>query len=189
MLGPTCLARVILGMVVSTRLTAGVATAQTPNPQAAGGPAAAVVTAGVTVGDVVHVTDATGATIKGRLAALPSDALEVRINGSVRRVAASQVRRIRWQQRDSVLTGVLVGAAIGAVPGIYWLIADPNECAGLCPEEYALVAAGAAIGGLVDRAMKRKVTVYSAESPRGMSVAVVPLAAPRRMGVQVGLRF
>lgn len=189
MLGPTCLARVILGIVVATHLAGGVATAQTPNPQAAGGPAAAVVRAGVTVGDIVHVTDATGATIKGRLAALPSDALEVRINGDVRRVAASQVRRIQWQQRDSVLTGVLVGAAIGAVPGIYWLLADPNECTGLCPEEYALIAAGAAIGGLVDRAITRKVIVYSAESPRGMSVAVVPLAARRRIGVQVGLRF
>jgi hypothetical protein len=33
---------------------------------------------------------------------------------------------------DAVLNGTLIGAGIGAIPGIYWLIADPNECAGLC---------------------------------------------------------
>ncbi len=191
MLAPTCLCRLLLGTVVATRLAGGVASAQTPDRQPATGPLAAVAHAGVPVGDVVIVTDTAGATIKGPLAAVSSDTVEVRIKADVRRVPAAEVRRIQWQRRDSSLTGVLIGAAIGAVPGIYWLVADPNECTGLCPEEYALIAAGAAIGGLVDRAVTRKVTVYSTQSPRGagISVAIAPLVGPHRKGVRVGLRF
>ena len=191
MLAPTCRAlRSICAIVIASVLSAAVTSAQTADQSAISRPASAVIKAGMTVGDVVHVTDATGGTIKGRLAALPADALEVRIDGDVRRVPASQVRRIQWQKRDSALTGVVVGAAIGAVPGIYWLIADPNECTGLCPEEYALIAAGATIGGLVDRAIRKKITVYSAESGGGgFSVAIAPIATRYRKGVQVGLRF
>jgi hypothetical protein len=92
----------------------------------------------VPVGDVVYVTDAAGITIKGKLAALTDDSVQVDIGADIRSVAAGQVRHIQWQQPDSPLTGVLIGAAGGATPGIYWLAVDPNECIGMCPEEYGL---------------------------------------------------
>jgi hypothetical protein len=56
---------------------------------------------------------------------------------------------------------------------MYWLAADPNECSGMCPEEYALIAIGAVAGGPIDHAIKRKVTAYSAESPSGRAKSVV----------------
>jgi hypothetical protein len=109
----------------------------------------------------------------------------------MRSVATADVRRLQWQQPDSPLTGVLIGAAIGATPGIYWLIADPNECTGLCPEEYALIAVGAVIGGVIDRAITRKVTVYAVEVPSGraMSVRIGPLVGRDRKGVRVSVKF
>ena len=145
----------------------------------------------VPIGDVVHVTDMAGATLKGKLTAVTGDAVQLKVRSEVRSVATADVRRIQWQQPDSPLTGVLIGAAIGATPGIYWLIADPNECSGMCPEEYALIAVGAVLGGVIDRAITRKVTVYAAEvsSGRAMNVTIGPLVMRGRKGVSVSVTF
>jgi len=92
---------------------------------------------------------------------------------------------------DSLLNGILIGAAVGAVPGIYWLVADPNECTGMCAEEYALIGIGALVGGLIDRAITRKATVYSTEGPSGRArtVHIGALAMRNRKGVRVAIRF
>ena len=120
----------------------------------------AALKARVPIGSDVHVTDSSGATMKGRLAGVADDMVQVSVGAGVRGVATADVRRIQWQQHDSPFTGVLIGAGIGAIPGIYWLAADPNECAGMCPEEYGFITIGAVVGGLLDHAIKRKVTVY-----------------------------
>jgi hypothetical protein len=168
-----------------------VASAQLPEKSSVTAASLADAVARVPIGDVVHVTDTTGATLKGKLAAIADDAVQLKVRAEVRSVATTDVRRVQWQQPDSPLTGVLIGAAIGAAPGIYWLIADPNECTGLCPEDYALIAVGAAIGGVIDRAITRKVTVYAAEAPSGraMNVRIGPLVARDRKGVRVSVRF
>ena len=150
-----------------------------------------VVKGRVPVGDVIYVTDTTGTTIKGKLAELTDDTVELKTEGDVRSFAATEVRRIQWQQPDSQLTGVLIGAAVGAIPGIYWLAADPNECSGMCPEEYALIAIGAVVGGLIDHAITSRVTVYGAgtSSGRARNVTIGPLVMRHRNGVQVALNF
>jgi len=145
----------------------------------------------VPAGEVVYVTDMKGVTIKGRLAAVVDDAVRLNIANDTRTIAATNIGRIQWQKPDSPLTGVLIGGAIGAIPGIYWLIADPNECTGMCPEDYASIATGATIGWLIDRSLHKKVTVYTA-GPTGThspGVIVAPLATRDRKGVQVAVRF
>jgi hypothetical protein len=94
-------------------------------------------------------------------------------------------------QRDSLLNGILIGAGVGAIPGVYWLIADPNECTGLCPEDYAAIAVGAVVGGLIDRAITRKVTAYGpgASSRSARHLLVRPLVGRKRSGVQLAFRF
>jgi len=154
-------------------------------------PSLAEVRARVSIGDVVYVTDTTGSTIRGKLAVVTDDTLQVQVRDGVRSIAAAEVRRIQWQQPDSPLTGVLLGAAAGAIPGVYWLVVDPNECRGMCPEEYALIAVGAVIGGLIDRAITKKVTVYAAGTPshHERSVRIGPLVGHARKGVQVAVIF
>ena len=92
---------------------------------------------------------------------------------------------------DSPLNGILIGAGIGAIPGIYWLVVDPNECTGLCPEDYAAIAVGAVLGGLIDRAVTRKVTMYEAGASSSSSrrLLIGPLVGRKRSGVQLALRF
>jgi len=83
----------------------------------------------------------------------------------------------------------LIGSAIGAIPGIYWLIADPNECTGLCPEDYVAIGVGAIVGGLIDRAIKKKVTVYDSASRRSTKLTVSPILVRERKGLQVAVTF
>jgi hypothetical protein len=115
--------------------TGGTASAQTPDkPRLTSLSAAA--TARVPIGSVVEVTDARGKTISGKLTSLPDDGVRVNVGGKLLTVAAADVQRVKWHQADSRLNGLLIAAGIGAAPGVYWLLADPNECTGLCPEEY-----------------------------------------------------
>lgn len=170
--------------------TAGATAAQTPDSSSIAASLAAVKER-VPVGSDVYVTDSTGATIKGRLDELTASTMRIRVRAEIRSVATSDILRIQWQQPDSLLSGVLIGAGIGAIPGPYWLAVDPNECHGMCPEEYALVAAGAVIGGLIDHHIKRKVTVYERRpvGTRTTSLTIHPLFTRGRIGGHVVLNF
>jgi hypothetical protein len=168
---------------------ATLAVAQEVDPRPAT-PRDALEQAGVAVGDAVSVRDARGDTITGRLAAATDVAVEVRAGAGLRRVAAVDVRRIEWRKPDPPFRGILIGAALGSIPGLYWLAADPNECRGLCPEEYAFIGIGAVVGGLIDRAIRKQVTVYSAASrAEAAPISVRARLAPDRHGLAIVIRF
>jgi hypothetical protein len=149
------------------------------------------VRATVPAGGVVHVTDIRGRTLTGVLGSVASDVVQVIVEGETRAVFAGEVQRIRWRQQDPWVTGAMIGAGIGAIPGIYYLIDDPTECAGMCPEEYALVGIGALVGALADKAITKKVTVYEKGAKGGASgsVALTALLTGARRGVQFTVRF
>jgi hypothetical protein len=178
----------VLSLIAFASLS-GNAKAQTTGGSASSG--ILDVKARVPPGEVVYVTDIDGITVRATLAGVSSDVIEIIVNGQMRNVAADQVRRVQWQPRDSPLTGALIGAGIGAIPGIYYLVADPNECAGMCPQEYALIGIGALVGGLVDWAVKEKVTVYERPTVSGIGrkLLIAPVITPNRRVVQVALRF
>ena len=166
-------ARLVAAATAAFVLTARLVSAQPPDSPAAGDPPLSSVAAHVPAGAVVVVTGASAGVVKGALAAVSSGAIELRTRSGPRTIAAADVRRIQWQQTDSLWNGTLIGAGIGAIPGIYWLLADPNECAGLCAEDYVAIGVGAVVGALVDRAIKRRVTVYVSPGARaGLQVAV-----------------
>jgi hypothetical protein len=183
--------RVIALAMTASGWAVGIASAQTAHQPQMTTQTLSGIKARVPVGDVVYVTDTTGTTIKGRLTALTDEAVHVKVRAGVRGVAAADVRRIQWQQPDSPLTGALIGAGVGAIPGIYWLAVDPNECTGMCPEEYAFIAVGAVVGALIDRAIKRKMTVYSAAASRdgAKSFVIGPLVTRDHKGVQIAVKF
>jgi hypothetical protein len=170
---------------------AAIAGAQPVPPAATTTSTWAAVADRLAAGDRVYVTDTAGTTTAGSLTAVTDAALEVKVGRGIRSLAASDVRRIQMRQPDSALDGALFGAGAGALPGIYWLVADPNECTGLCPEEWAAIAFGAVVGGLIDRAITRKVTVYEAGVPRSSTrrLLIGPLGGRQRSGVQLAFRF
>jgi len=140
-------------------------------------------------GEIVYVTDAAGTTVRGKLTDITNDVVQLRVNATTRDIRAGDVTRVQWEKRDSPLNGVLIGAAVGSIHGIYWLIVDPNECTGFCAEDYVAVGVGALVGGLIDRAIKKKVTVYDATSGRPAKLTVLPLLARDRRGLQVAVTF
>ena len=179
----------VLSAVASALLLGNVAAQTTDTPVSS---AMLDVKARVPAGEVVYVTDTRGGTIKGRLDQVTGDAIALIVNGEPHTVAAGQLQRIQWRQRDSWLTGALVGAGLGAIPGIYYFVTDPNECAGPCPEEYALIGIGTLVGGLVDWAVKKKVTVYERPVEGGVSwdlLLASPVSTRRHGALQVTLRF
>jgi hypothetical protein len=154
-------------------------------------PSLLAVKATVPADGVIDVLNLQGKTITGVLGNVTSEAIELTVRRERRTVLARDVRRIRWRQPDSWVTGAVIGGGIGAIPGIYYLISDPNECAGLCPEEYALVGIGALVGALVDKAITKKITVYEHPAARGAadSPTLTPVLRGPRRGVQVTVRF
>lgn len=105
--------------------------------------------------------------------------------------AAAQPPTTTSQQPDSLLNGILIGAGVGAIPGIYWLVADPNECTGLCAEDYVAIGVGAVVGGLIDRAITRKVIVNEAGTSGSSTrhLLIRPFVGRKQSGVQLALRF
>jgi hypothetical protein len=182
------LAGVLAALVWIGRGTASAQAANTP-----GVPSTSLAAAATRVpsGDTVQVIDTRGAAIRGTLTAITEDGVRLRVGGSVIDLAAVDVQRVQWYQADSWLNGALIGAGIGAAPGIYWLVADPNECTGLCPEDYAVIGLGAALGALIDGLIKRTVTVYdvSGSSRHRARVVLAPILTGTRKGVQAGLTF
>lgn len=173
---------------VRRTLLAGVATIAWACPDAEAQPSPTdAVNLSVRPGQVIHVTDVRGRTVKGRLAEARPDVIRLVVGQQDASIAAPDVQRVVWEKPDSSLNGLLIGAAVGAIPGIYYLIADPNECTGMCPEEYGLIAVGAAVGWFVDRAVRRKVMVFQAKE-RG-STAVVPFGSGRRVGLGLTITF
>jgi hypothetical protein len=182
------LLRTFVVFVLSTIVLNAVAveaSAQAPDPQTS----LAAVNGQIPPGEVIYVTDVTGATIRGKLAEITNDAVKVRVSATVRNVRAADVSRIQWEKQDSPLTGVLIGAGIGAIHGIYWLVADPNECTGLCAEDYVAIGVGALVGGLIDRAIKKKVTAYDTAEQKSRKVTISPFLIRDRRGLQLALTF
>ena len=143
----------------------------------------------VPAGEVVYVTDTAGTTVRGTLMGISNDVVELRINATTRDIRANDVARIQWQKRDSVLNGIVIGGVVGAIPGIYWLIADPNECTGLCAEDYVAIGVGVLVGAFVDRAIKKKVTVYDSAARRSTKLTVSPILGRERTGLRVAVTF
>jgi len=170
-------------------VASGIASAQALQPRCAPASRLADVSECVPHGSVVVVSEKSGGIVKGTLAAAMDDALELEVLGDRRRIAADAIERVQWQHADSLLNGVLIGAGVGAIHGIYWLAADPNECRGLCSEDYVLIAAGAAVGALVDRAFHRLVTVYSARAAYQGVATSAGAHRPRQAGIRFVLRF
>ena len=137
------------------------------------------------------VLDASGTVTRGKLSAIVPGELSLDVGGSVRRWTEADVRQIRHRVNDSVLNGVIIGAAIGA--GLPALMYFDNECRG-DPACAAAVARGAAIGalagGIVDALIRPNRLIYQHPSiAGGRHVHLIVPALPWRAGAQLCVDF
>ena len=128
-------------------------------------------------GDTVYVLDAAAREITGVFGKVSDSAITLMVNGELRDIPFSEVRRITRRGGDPIWNGMLIGAGVGAVGG--------------SPAGGAVAAAGAviygAIGAILDWAIPGRVVVYRAAA--GQSVMVAPFLGDGRRGVRVSIGF
>ena len=144
-------------------------------------------------GDRVVVVDASGGTIKGRISELDGSTLSIKSGDRERRFREDDVEVIRQRDHDSVLNGVLIGAAVGAGLGLV----SELSCGAMdeyCPYT-GIVTIGGAIwgtfaGATIDLLNRTSRDVFRrAPNPASKSLTVAPLVARRGAGAQVAVRW
>lgn len=144
-------------------------------------------------GATILVTDSGGHEARGRLRELSERSLTLLVNGEPRSFSPADVRLIEERTADSLWNGLLIGAAAGAVPALYWRFADPNECGNsICGDDLVRgMIPGAALGLAIDAAIRKKVIVYRATStPSTRNIlTIVPMVADRRTGFALVVAF
>jgi len=146
----------------------------------------------ISLNQPVHVTDAWGYRIKGRLVDLRPGSL-VLMQGSQRmELREAEVNRI--QRGDTVLDGLLLGlgggvAAAAFAPHLFCDMPDP-ECAAIVYLAIGLpaIAGGTVAGALIDAAVKK--TVFRFAGAQGtVRIHVSPVLDGRRAGALATIRF
>ncbi len=145
----------------------------------------------VAPGDDLTIFHPSGATTRGKLSAITPQELIVDVGGDVRRLGPTDIRAIRRRGTDSIVNGILIGAAIGTVLGSLNYL--DNECRGDagCAAGLALGAAVCAgAGGLVDALIRPSQLIYE-RAPTGATRLVRPALVSQgwRAAVQVSVRF
>jgi hypothetical protein len=141
-------------------------------------------------GDRVIVTDAHQQTITGRLEELSGASMRILADGRHRELAFDDVLRIERRTPDSLLNGLLIGAAIGGALFLKYY-SDNALCQNDCQfvsGALGMVGMGAGAGIGLDALVVRKETVFEQPPPtrqRGHGAR----AAPDRAGWSVALRF
>jgi hypothetical protein len=147
----------------------------------------------VQFGGTLFVTDAADLEVSGKLSELSDESLDLLVDGKLQQFVQGHVKVIKRRQPDSLWNGLLIGAAAGAVPAVYWLFADPNECAAsICMDDLVIgVIPGAVIGLAIDLAVQKKVIVYRrpSQSSKGPALTVTPLVAQHRTGIGLTIFF
>jgi hypothetical protein len=130
-------------------------------------------------GDTVHVLDHESREITGVFGKRSDSAITLLVNGELRDIPFSEVRRIMRRGGDSIWNGVAIGAGVGLL-------------AGAASQGLAVGLGGAviygAIGGIIDWAVQGRVEVYSAPGTR-KSVSLGPLVGRGQRGVRVSVTF
>lgn len=154
----------------------------------------------VTVGQQIWVTDAKGREVHGRLQRLSTDGLVLRSAGDLETFAASNVRRVRARERDSLKNGTLIGLGIGLGLGTAWCIgaiADDSgdidarvECAeGLTVFPGIGALAGLGIDALIPGKMRAVFELPRRPNGPRATLGIVPVYSPRMRGVAVSFAF
>ena len=139
-------------------------------------------------GDSITVADFDGQEQTGLVVDILASALVLLIDGERHDVDQQHVKTIhQWRRDDSVLTGLLSGAAIGA--GLGSLSFQRTYDVSNAGVIVALLAAGGAgLGAALDALLPARRLIYRSPG-QARRLTVVPLLAAARRGISVSLRF
>src|SRR3990172_2240745 len=182
-----CKARIVLSLVAGIWALTVTASAQEPVGSFDG------LAGRIQVGQRIWVTDSAGREVPGTLDRLSDNELVLKAKG-LETYAASDVRRVRTRDRDSLKNGALIGLGIGGGMGAAWCIgaiaADSGEIDARveCGEGFTVFPGlGALIGLAVDAVIPGKMRVIYQASPSQAAprarLMVAPLVSSRVKGL------
>jgi hypothetical protein len=113
-------------------------------------------------GNKVTLVDLSGNSSKGRIERIAPDALDLKVKDKVLTFTEKDIRQITQKKQDSVLNGILIGAAVGfgATLPFNLAIADESETGLACALSALWGLIGGGIGALVDVSITQKQMVY-----------------------------
>ena len=181
-------ARQLIGASVFLLMISAPALAQTP----AGSFEQLIADGAIKPRETVHVTDAWGHRVKGRLFELRPGSL-VLIQGS-QKIEMSEADVSRIQRRDSVQNGLWLGfgagvAAAWVAPHFFCDLPD-DECAAIVFAAIGLpsIAGGTVAGALIDAAIKKTVFQFGGRRD-AVRIHVSPVLGGRRAGALATIQF
>jgi hypothetical protein len=145
------------------------------------------------LGDTITVTEASGETLTGKLAALSPSELTLLVGKSERDLAEADVRAITRNSHANLARGARWGFAIGGGLGLLAglsLSGECRSCDSLIPAftiTYASFGAGFGVG--VAAITSTHSVIYSAPGAARRRVGVSPIVAPDRRGAALSLSF
>lgn len=146
----------------------------------------------VSPGAAILVTDSAGHEFQGTLRDLSDLSLNLFMDGRVHPFAAADVALVKQRRPDSLWNGLLIGAAVGTAPAVYWLLADPNECGNsICMSDLVIgMIPCATIGLAIDALVQKKVMLYRRASRSSrVEMVVGPIVTTRRKSLEMTISF
>ena len=145
------------------------------------------------LGDTMTVTEASGTTITGKLAALSASELTLLVGHSRRHLDETNVRTIARHGHADLGQGARwgfgIGGCIGLLSGLYWAN-ECNGCGALVVFSAATYAAlGAGIGVGFAAITPTRSLIYSVTGDVRRKVVVSPIATPGRFGGSLSVTF
>jgi hypothetical protein len=145
----------------------------------------------VAPGDAIYVTDTDGSERRARLLELSSSTLVLDFGRDSRTFTERDVQRIRKRAPDSLWTGALIGAGVGAALGAFAVSFSEDctyrfsSCAG---PALSMTAMAAGIGIGIDALIQGRKVIYEPGSRKAPGVSVRPMLAPGKASVVVAIR-
>jgi hypothetical protein len=145
----------------------------------------------VAPGAAITVTDQAGRDAKGTLIRLSPTQLVLKQDGRERTFPAETLAEVRHRQRDSLANGMLIGAAIGAVPFIFlnvssWCSDEGPNCGGGYAWSAFYFGLGLGAGAALDALRTKQILVYQRPS---LTFGLRPVVSRGGWGGALTIRF
>jgi hypothetical protein len=145
----------------------------------------------VATGDAIYVTEADGRERRARVLELSPSTLVLAVGSVDRTFTERDVQRIRKRTPDSLWTGGLIGAGVGAALGGLAVSFSENcsyrssSCAG---PFISMTAMAAGIGIGIDALIQGRKVIYEGGSRSSSRVSVMPVISPGKAAAVVVIR-
>jgi hypothetical protein len=141
-------------------------------------------------GMTVWITDSGGLEEKARIVGVSGGIVTTTVDGDVRRLPTTDVRRVRVRHSDALINGAVIGAGAAVASGLFLCsLTEPWEnCRDDVGPMLRIGAIGAGVGIAIDALIRGRRTIYDA-APGSTRLYAAPIVSRHAGGLQVSLTF